>query len=89
MVASAAGMAVRAAGSGGKSDAQLQPQARAACTDYAARYGSVQVIDVQQASRSKIIVWGTVDDGTTRRSFECGFKTAIVSFRMREIVPAF
>jgi len=89
MVASAAGMAVRAAQSGGKSNAELQPQARAACTDYAARYGTVQIIDVEQHSASKIVVWGTVDDGTTRRSFECGFKTAIVSFKMREIVPAF
>lgn len=63
----------------------MQPAAKAACSDSAARYGAVHIIDVQQRSVDKIIVWGTVDDGKQRRSFECGFETAISYFKLRDI----
>lgn len=64
----------------------MQPTAKAACSAYAARYGAAHVIDVEQRSVDKIIVWGTVDDRSKqRRSFECGFKTAISYFKLRDI----
>jgi hypothetical protein len=63
----------------------LQPQAREACTARAAQYGGVHVIDVEQHSAAKIIVWGTVDDGKQRRSFQCDFGTKISGFRLRPI----
>ena len=85
MVASAAGMAVKAARGQATSNAHLQPAAKVACSDYAAPHGAVHIIDVEQRSVDKIVVWGTVDDGQRRRSFECGFKTAITYFKLREI----
>ena len=85
MAANAVGMAVRGAAGQPKSNQALQPAARQACTDRAAPYGAVHVIDVEQRSTSKIIVWGTVDDGWERRSFECGFGTKITYFRLRAI----
>jgi hypothetical protein len=85
MVASAAGMAVKAARGQPKSNAHLQPTAKAACSDHAARYGAVHIIDVEQRSVDRIVVWGTVDDGKRRRSFECGFKTAMAYFKLRDI----
>jgi hypothetical protein len=85
MVAGAAGTAVQAARGHLDSNAHLQPTAKAACSAHAARYGSVHIIDVEQRSVDKIIVWGTVEDGKQRRSFECGFKTAITYFKLRNI----
>lgn len=69
------------------SNEQLQPTAREACSAQAAQYGAVHVIDVQQASVSKIIVWGTVDDGKEKRSFQCNFGTKITGFKLRPITP--
>lgn len=85
MVASAASMAIKATRGQPQSNAHLQPTARAACSDHAAPYGAVHIIDVEQRSVDRIVVWGTVDDGTRRRSFECGFKTAIAYFKLRDI----
>ena len=85
LVAAAAGTAVQAAQGRPESNAHLQPNAKTACSDHAARYGTVHIIDVVQRSVDTITVWGTVDDGKQRRSFECGFKTAISSFKLREI----
>lgn len=65
----------------------LKPEAREACSAHAAPYGAVHVIDVQQASVSKIIVWGTVDDGKEKRSFQCDFGTKITGFKLRPITP--
>jgi ABC-type sugar transport system substrate-binding protein len=87
MAASALSMAARSAQSPPVSNEQLQPQAREACSAHAAQYGTVHVIDVQQASFSKIIVWGTVDDGKERRSFQCDFGTKISGFKLRPITP--
>jgi hypothetical protein len=69
------------------SNEMLQPTAREACSAQAAQYGTVHVIDVQQASISKIIVWGTVDDGKEKRSFQCDFGTKITGFKLRPIAP--
>ena len=85
MVASAAGSAIQAARWQPQSNEQLQPTARTACTQHAAQYGAVHIIDVVQSSVDRIVVWGTVDDGKQRRSFECGFKTAISYFKLRDI----
>lgn len=85
LVASAAGMAVRSAQGTPESNAELRPVARAACSERAAGHGAVHIIDVEQRSVDRIIVWGTVDDGKQRRSFECGFTTAIIYFKLREI----
>jgi len=70
-----------------KSNEQLQPSARDACTQEAAKYGTVNVIDVEQHRIDKIIVWGTVGDGPQKRSFECDFGTKITAFKLREIHP--
>jgi hypothetical protein len=88
LAAGAAGMAIRSAQGEPESNRHLQPAARAACTDHASRYGAVHVIDVQQASVDRIIVWGTVDNGRERRSFECRFTTRITAFKLREIRSA-
>jgi hypothetical protein len=66
-------------------NATLQPQAREACSAEAAQYGTVHLIDVEQHSTAKIIVWGTVDDGKQRRSFECDFGTQVTRFVLRPI----
>jgi hypothetical protein len=87
MAASAVGMAAQGAQGRPVSNEALQPQARAACSAQAAQYGAVHVIDVEQAAVNKIIVWGTVDDGKKRRSFECDFSTQITSFKLRAITP--
>ena len=71
----------------GASNAELKPQAEAACTTQAARYGAVHVIDVQQKSVAKIIVWGTAGDGAQKQSFECHFGTKITAFKLRPIAP--
>ena len=85
MAANAVGMAAAAARGEPQSNQHLQPAAREACTAQAAAYGAVRIIDVEQRSVSKLIVWGTVDDGKQRQSFECGFGTSITSFKLRPI----
>jgi hypothetical protein len=87
MAASAVGMAVKGAQGTPQSNAQLKPEAEAACAARASQYGTVHVIDVEQHSASRIIVWGTVDDGKQRRSFQCDFGTAISGFTLRPIAP--
>ena len=88
MVASAAGMAAQGARGQPRSNANLQPEARAACESNAAQYGAVRIIDVEQHSISKIIVWGTVGDGKQRRSFQCDFGTKVTGFKLRQITPS-
>ena len=85
MVASAAGTAIQAARGEPQSNAHLQPAARQACTAAAAPHGAVHIIDVVQSSVNRIVVWGTVDDGRRKQSFECGFTTAVTYFKLREI----
>jgi len=87
MAVSAAGMVAQSAQGPVIGNETLQPQARQACSTQAAKYGAVHVIDVQQYSVSKIIVWGTVDDGKEKRSFQCDFGTKINGFKLRPITP--
>lgn len=87
LAASALGMAVQAAQGRPQSNEHLKPVAAEACSAHAAQYGAVRVIDVEQRSTSKIIVWGTVDDGKERRSFECAYGTKITGFKVRAIKP--
>jgi ABC-type sugar transport system substrate-binding protein len=88
MAASAASMAIRGAQGTPQSNAHLKPTAQSVCSAHAAQYGAVHIIDVQQFSPSKIIVWGTVDDGKVRRSFECAFGTRMSGFKLRPIAPS-
>jgi hypothetical protein len=73
----------------GPSNAHLKPQAREACSQQAARYGSVYVVDVEQRYPDRLIVWGSVTDAQQqRRTFECHYTNAVKSFRVRDIAPA-
>ena len=85
IAASAAGMAIQSAQPKPQSNAHLKPAARQACTDRAASHGAVHIIDVEQRGIGRLIVWGTVDDGKERRSFQCHFTNAITDFKLREI----
>src|SRR5690348_2041113 len=85
MALSAASMAAQAAQGHPTSNEALQPQARDECSRQAAQYGAVHVIDVEQHSINKIIVWGTVDDGKAKRSFQCDYGTRITGFKLRDI----
>jgi hypothetical protein len=87
MAVSAAGMVAQSARGPVIGNEALQPRAREVCSAQAAHYGTVHVIDVQQYSVSKIIVWGTVDDGKEKRSFQCDFGTKITGFKLRPIAP--
>ncbi|HEU5286661.1 MAG TPA: hypothetical protein VFU20_09200 [Sphingomicrobium sp.] len=87
MAASAAGMAAQGARGRPQSNDHLKPAARAECEAHAARYGSVRIIDVEQRSTSKIVVWGTVGEGEQRRSFECAYGTKVTGFKLRAITP--
>ena len=86
IAASAISLAAQSARGKPVDNQALKPQAREACSAQASQYGTVQVIDVEQHSLDKIIVWGTVDDGNHRRSFQCNFGTKITSFIMRPII---
>ena len=87
MAASAIGMAARSAQGQAATNEHRKPEAATACTARASPYGTVRIIDVEQRSASKIIVWDTVDDGKQRRSFECAFGTLITGFKLRAIKP--
>jgi hypothetical protein len=87
MAVSALGMAAQGARGRPVSNEALQPQAREACSAQAARYGAVNVIDVEQHRVDKIIVWGTVDDGKRKQSFQCDFGAKITGFTLRPIAP--
>ena len=82
---SAASMAARGVAGQPKNNEGARPQAVAACSGRASPYGKVHIIDAEQHGPSKIVVWGTVDDGTRRRSFECSYGTRITGFKLRAI----
>ena len=84
---SALSMAARGAQGRPVSNAALKPQAREQCSAQAARYGAVHIIDVEQRRVDNLIVWGTVDDGTKKQSFQCDFGTKITGFTLRPITP--
>lgn len=85
LASSAIGMAVRNARGEPAGNQQLQPTAVEACSARAAQHGAVHIIDVQQSSVSKIVVWGTVSVGSQRQSFECAYGTSITGFKLRAI----
>jgi hypothetical protein len=85
IAANAVGMAVGGARGQPTGNEHLQPEARQACSSRASQYGAVHIIDVEQRGPSRIVVWGTVDDGKQRRSFECGYSTKITGFKLRAI----
>ena len=87
MAMSAASLAAQSAQGRPVSNESYQPAARQACTARAAQYGTVNVIDVEQHSIDKIIVWGTVGEGEAKRSFQCDFTTKITGFKLRAIKP--
>lgn len=84
---SALGMAANSARGRPVSNQELKPQAREQCSAQAAKYGAVHVIDVEQHRIDKIIVWGTVEDGKVKQSFQCDFGTKITGFTLRPIKP--
>lgn len=85
MAVSAASMVAKGTQSAPVSNEALHPQARDACTQEAAKYGTPRIIDVEQHRVNQIIVWGTVDDGKQKRSFECDYGTKVTAFKLREI----
>ena len=85
MALSAADMVAKSAQGSPTSNEALQPQAREACSQQAAQYGTVNIIDVEQHRIDKIIVWGTVGEGAQKRSFECDFATKVTDFKLRDI----
>ncbi|MEO7563610.1 MAG: hypothetical protein ABIR63_06410 [Sphingomicrobium sp.] len=85
MAASAVGMVARGTRVTPSSNAALASQARTACTSQAEPYGTIHVIDVEQNSVNRIIVWGTAGEGAARQSFECHFGTKVTSFRLHPI----
>lgn len=88
MAVSAVGMAAQSATPRPRSNETLQPNAATACTAAASKYGTVHVIDVEQHAINKIIVWGTVDDGKTKRSFQCNYGTKINGLKLSAIKAA-
>ena len=85
MAASAVGMAAQSAQGRPQANAELAPQAREACSARAAQYGTVHIIDVEQARPDKLIVWGTVGEALRKQSFQCNFGTRITGFTLRPI----
>lgn len=88
MAASAAGMAVRSAQGKPVDNSQYRPAAISACSARAAPYGAVRIIDVEQRSISKLVVWGTAGEGAQRQSFECSFGTSVTGFKLRRVPVA-
>ncbi|WEK01683.1 MAG: hypothetical protein P0Y59_08420 [Candidatus Sphingomonas phytovorans] len=84
----AAGMAARGVAGTPQNNEQAHPAATTDCSARASHYGKVSIIDVEQRSPSKIVVWGTADDGKQRRSFECSYGTKITGFKLRPIASA-
>ncbi len=87
IAAKAVGLAVQGARGQPQSNAHLGPAATQACSARAAQNGAVHIIDVEQRTTNRIIVWGTVGEGQERRSFECSYATRITGFKLRAIRP--
>ena len=73
----------------GPKNAHLKPQAIEQCTQRAAQYGSVYIVDVEQRRADRIIVWGSVTDaGQRRRTFECHFTRRLSRFKLGEVLAS-
>jgi len=83
LAVSALGAAAQSGQARSESNEHLRPAAEQACSDHASQFGTVRVIDVEQRTKSKLVVWGTATSGARRQSFECTFTTKIVAFKMR------
>jgi hypothetical protein len=72
----------------GTPNAHLKPVALKQCTERAAQYGSVFIVDVEQRRADRIIVWGSVTDAKQqRRTFECHFTTSLAAFKLGNVLP--
>lgn len=86
MAASAVGAAVRAATPERPLVTQdVRGPAREACQARAAQLGTVRITDAEQRADGRTTVFGTVQDATQRRSFECVYDGRVTGFRLREI----
>jgi hypothetical protein len=89
VAAGALGAAVRGSQSGKgvyHNDEAVKLAAAAACRTQAAQYGEVTVIDVEQQSATRAMVWGTAGGPGQRRSFECKYdRGKVASFKLRKL----
>jgi hypothetical protein len=88
VAAGALGAAVRGSQSGKDqyyNDEAVKLAASQACRAQAGQHGEVQIIDIEQRSATKAMVWGTVTSPAERRSFECRFDKKVVGFKLRKI----
>lgn len=89
-VASIAASAVGAAAQAAAGEPRIVTQdvrgpAVDACRARAASEGVVTIIDMDQRQDGRVTVWGTVQQGARRRSFECVHDRSVRAFRLREI----
>jgi hypothetical protein len=63
----------------------LKLAAAQACRARAATHGEVHVIDLEQRSARRVVVWGTATNASQRQSFECTYTDRITNFRLRRI----
>ena len=71
----------------GPSNEHLKPAATQECTQRAAQYGTVYIVDVEQRRADRIIVWGSVTDAQQqRRTFECHYTTRLSRFKLGDTV---
>lgn len=88
MAASAVGAAVSASRGRPVSNEGARETAISQCSALAAAYGVVHVIDVEQRSVERMVVWGTTEGHSGRQSFECAFGTKVVGFKIHPIAAA-
>ena len=88
MAASAVGAAVSASRGRPVSNEGARETAISQCSALAAPYGVVHVIDVEQRSVERMVVWGTTEGRSGRQSFECAFGTKVVGFKIHPIAAA-
>lgn len=91
----AAGIAVGALGAAARStrgdpdayhdDEPLKLAAAQACRARASNHGDVHIIDLEQRSARKVVVWGTATGTVGRQSFECTYANRITGFRLRKV----
>jgi type IV pilus biogenesis protein CpaD/CtpE len=63
----------------------LKLAAAQACRARAATHGEVQVIDLEQRSARRVVVWGTATSTAQRQSFECTYAGRVTAFRLRRL----
>ena len=88
IAAGALGAAVRSGQQGRDvyhDDQAVKLAAAQACRAQAAPHGTVNIIDIEQRSATRAIVWGTAEGSAGRQSFECRFDRKIVGFKLRKL----